>query len=218
MIDWKKIDTVLLDMDGTLLDLNFDNHFWKEFVPLKYAQQKHLSLDSAKQVLEPQFKSMEGTLEWYCLDYWSEVLQLDIAGLKAEISGLIAVLPHVTEFLEKLQQSSQRVLLVTNAHRDSLGLKMEKTCLQPFFDGIISSHDLGFPKENPDFWPLLQQQQAFDKKTTLLIDDSLAVLNSARQFGIAHLISVSKPDSRQPKKTVIDYRAIEDFRELMIGL
>ena len=218
MIDWKKIDTVLLDMDGTLLDLNFDNHFWKEFVPLKYAQQKALSLESAKQVLEPQFKSMEGTPEWYCLDYWSEVLQLDIAGLKAEISGLIAVLPHVTEFLEKLQQSSQRVLLVTNAHRDSLGLKMGKTCLQPFFDDIISSHDLGFPKENTDFWPLLQQQQAFDKQTTLLIDDSLAVLNSARQFGIAHLISVSKPDSRQPKKTVIDYRAIEDFRELMIGL
>jgi len=218
MIDWKKIDTVLLDMDGTLLDLNFDNHFWKEFVPLKYAQQKDLSLDAAKQVLEPQFKSMEGTLEWYCLDYWSEVLKLDIAGLKAEISGLIAVLPHVTEFLEKLQQSSQQVLLVTNAHRDSLDLKMEKTCLQPFFDDIISSHDLGFAKENTNFWPLLQQQQAFDKKTTLLIDDSLAVLNSARQFGIAHLISVSKPDSRQPKKTVIDYRAIEDFRELMIGL
>ena len=218
MIDWKKIDTVLLDMDGTLLDLNFDNHFWKEFVPLKYAQQQDLSVDAAKQALEPQFKSMEGTLEWYCLDYWSEALQLDIAGLKAEISGLIAVLPHVTEFLEKLQQSSQRVLLVTNAHQDSLGLKMEKTCLQPFFDGIISSHDLGFAKENTGFWPLLQQQQAFDKNTTLLIDDSLAVLNSARQFGIAHLISVSKPDSRQPKKTVIDYRAIEDFRELMIGL
>jgi putative hydrolase of the HAD superfamily len=218
MIDWKKIDTVLLDMDGTLLDLNFDNHFWKEFVPLKYAQQKELSIGAAKQALEPQFKSMEGTLEWYCLDYWSEILQLDIAGLKAEISGLIAVLPHVTEFLEKLQQSSQRVLLVTNAHQDSLGLKMEKTCLQPFFDGIISSHDLGFAKENPCFWPLLQQQQAFDKQSTLLIDDSLAVLNSARQFGIAHLISVSKPDSKQPKKTVIDYRAIEDFRELMIGL
>jgi putative hydrolase of the HAD superfamily len=218
MIDWKKIDTVLLDMDGTLLDLNFDNHFWKEFVPLKFAEQKGLSPDAAKKLLEPQFKSMEGTLEWYCLDYWSEALKLDIAGLKAEISGLIAVLPHVTEFLEKLQQSSQRVLLVTNAHRDSLGLKMEKTCLHPFFDGIISSHDLGLPKENAGFWPLLQQQQPFDKMTTLLIEDSLAVLNSARLFGIAHLIAVSKPDSKQLKKTVIDYPAIEDFRELMTGL
>ena len=218
MIDWKKIDTVLLDMDGTLLDLNFDNHFWKEFVPLKFAEQKGISTALAKQQLEPRFKSMEGKLEWYCLDYWSAALQLDIAGLKAEISGLIAVLPHVTEFLERLQQTSKKVLLVTNAHRDSLGLKMEKTCLQPFFDGIISSHDLGLPKEQTEFWELLQQQQPFDKKTTLLIDDSEAVLNSARLFGIAHLISVSKPDSKQPKKEVVDYPAIEDFRELMAGL
>jgi putative hydrolase of the HAD superfamily len=161
---------------------------------------------------------MEGKLEWYCLDYWSHVLQLDIAGLKAEISGLIAVLPHVTEFLEKLQQSSRKVLLVTNAHRASLGLKMEKTCLQPFFDDIVSSHDLGIPKEHAEFWGLLQQQQSFDKQTTLLIDDSLAVLNSARLFGIAHLISVSKPDSKLPKKNVTDYLSIADFRELMIGL
>ena len=218
MIDWKKIDTVLLDMDGTLLDLNFDNHFWKEFVPLKFAEQHGISIVSAKQQLEPQFKSMEGKLEWYCLDYWSQALQLDIVGLKAEISGLIAVLPHVAEFLEKLQQSPKKVLLVTNAHRDSLGLKMEKTCLQPFFDGIVSSHDLGLPKEHAGFWPLLQQQQPFAKQSTVLIDDSLAVLNSARLFGIAHLISVSKPDSKQPKKQVDDYPSIEDFRELMAGL
>jgi putative hydrolase of the HAD superfamily len=218
MIDWKKIDTVLLDMDGTLLDLNFDNHFWKEFVPLKFAENQGLSLAVAKQQLEPRFKSMEGKLEWYCLDYWSEVLQLDIAGLKAEISGLITVLPHVTEFLEKLQRSTQKVLLVTNAHRDSLGIKMEKTCLQPFFDGIISSHDFGVPKEDSGFWGLLQQLEPFDKKTTLLIDDSLAVLDSARQFGLAHLISVSKPDSKQPKKYMGAYPAIEDFRELMSGL
>jgi len=163
MIDWKKIDTVLLDMDGTLLDLNFDNHFWKEFVPLKFAEQHGISLDTAKQQLGPQFKSMEGKLEWYCLDYWSRALQLDIAGLKAEISGLIAVLPHVAEFLVKLQQSPKMVVLVTNAHRDSLGLKMEKTCLQSFFDRIISSHDLGLPKEHAGFWPLLQQQEPFDK-------------------------------------------------------
>lgn len=218
MIDWEKIDTVLLDMDGTLLDLNFDNHFWKEFVPLKFAKKQGLSIEVAKQQLEPRFKSMEGKLEWYCLDYWSGVLELDIAGLKAEISGLISVLPHVTEFLEKIHQSPKKVYLVTNAHRDSLDLKMEKTCLQAFFDGIISSHDLGFPKEHADFWRLLQQQQGFEKQTTLMIDDSLAVLDSARQFGIAYLISVSRPDTRLPKKEITGYPAIEDFRELMAGL
>lgn len=218
MIDWTKIDTVLLDMDGTLLDLNFDNHFWKEFVPLKFAEQQGISVDLAKQQLQPRFKSMEGQLEWYCLDYWSEALKLDIAGLKAEIAGLIAVLPHVVEFLEKLRQSPRKVLLVTNAHQDSLGLKMEKTCLQPFFDAIISSHALGLPKEHPEFWPLLQQQIGFTKQNTLMIDDSLAVLNAAKEFGIGYLCAISKPDSKLPQRQIADYPAIADFRELMPGL
>ncbi len=218
MINWKKIDTVLLDMDGTLLDLNFDNHFWKEFVPLKYAELHGLSVSEAKQQLVPLFKSMEGKLEWYCLDYWSETLRLDIAGLKAELSGLIAVLPHVVEFLDKMRQSPKKVLLVTNAHRDSLALKMEKTCLQPFFDAIISSHDMGVPKEQANFWELLQQRQAFEKQATLLVDDNLAVLDSAQRFGIGYLISISKPDTRLPKRDITNYPAIEDFRELMNGL
>lgn len=218
MIDWNQIDTVLLDMDGTLLDLNFDNHFWKEFVPLKYAEKHRLLVDDAKAQLVPQFKSLEGQLEWYCLDYWTEALGLDITGLKAEISGLISVLPHVTEFLEKLQQSRQQVLLVTNSHRHGLAIKMQKTCLEPFFDGIISSHDFGFAKEHGQFWPLLQEQLNFDKRRTLLIDDNLQVLHSAKDFGISYLVSVSKPDSTQPKRSIADFPAIEDFRELMPGL
>jgi 5'-nucleotidase len=218
MINWKEIDTVFLDMDGTILDLRFDNHFWKEFVPLKFAEKEGLSIEHAKAHLIPRFKSKEGTLDWYCLDYWSDALQLDIAGLKAELAELIAVLPHVSEFLEKIKQSSQRVLLVTNAHRDSLDLKMEKTGLQPFFDGLVSSHDFGLPKEHADFWHRLQQKHPFEKHHTLLIDDSLAVLNSARDYGIAHLVSISRPDSGLPKKEIVEFPAIEDFRELMRGL
>jgi putative hydrolase of the HAD superfamily len=218
MIKWEKIDTVLLDMDGTLLDLNFDNHFWLEFVPARYAENNSLSLEQAKQQLKPQFKAMEGKLEWYCLDYWSEALKLDIAGLKEEISGLISVLPHVIEFLEQIQQSSRKLLLVTNAHRDSLDLKMEKTCLQPFFDQIISSHDYGASKEQQAFWVQLNKQQPFDNKSTLLVDDSLAVLWSARKYGIENLISISKPDLQQAKREIVDFLAIEDFRELMPGL
>ena len=51
MINWKNIDTVLLDMDGTLLDLHFDNHFWQTFVPLRYAQQHAGGAFEVKDVL-----------------------------------------------------------------------------------------------------------------------------------------------------------------------
>ncbi|WP_026602788.1 GMP/IMP nucleotidase [Methylomonas sp. 11b] len=218
MLDWKQIDTVLLDMDGTLLDLNFDNHFWQEFVPLRFAELHSLRIEDAKQQLAPRFKAMEGKLEWYCLDYWTQELALNIAGLKQELAGLIAVHPHVTEFLDAVRASGKRLLLVTNAHRDSLNLKMEKTCLHGFFDEIVSSHDFGFAKEQQGFWQILQDKHLFAKDRTLLVDDSVAVLNSARTFGIAHLVSISKPDSQRPVKQVAEFVAVEDFRALMPGL
>ncbi len=215
MITWQHIDTVLLDMDGTLLDLNFDNHFWQEFVPLRYAELHGLALDEAKRQLAPRFKVMEGQLEWYCLDYWSKALQLNIAGLKQELAGLIAVHPHVTEFLDAVRNSGRRLLLVTNAHRDSLNLKMEKTCLHSFFDAIICAHDYGFAKEQQGFWLTLQNQHVFTPDRTLLVDDSLAVLRSAQTFGIAHLVSISKPDSQVPNRVITEFAAVEDFRALM---
>ena len=218
MIEWKKIDTVFLDMDGTLLDLHFDNHFWQELIPLKYADRHQLTLNQAKTVLVPLFKSMEGKLEWYCLDYWSQQLQLDIAAIKLEVSNLIAVLPHALDFLERLKQSRHRVILVTNAHQKTLGIKMAKTCLQDFFDGIICAHDLGVAKENPSFWQRLQAIEPFHIQHTLLIDDSLAVLNSARNYGIDHLLSINKPDSQLANREIEEFLAIQDFREIMPGL
>lgn len=215
MLNWNSIETVLLDMDGTLLDLNFDNHFWLEFVPQRYAQLHNMSIAESKNHLQPLFKSMEGRLEWYCLDYWSDQLKLDIAGLKVEIAELITVLPHVSDFLSALQSSNKQVYLVTNAHPDSLSLKMEQTCLQPFFDDIICSHHYGYAKENQQFWALFQEEYQWQNTTTLMVDDSLAVLRAAQNFGIHHLISINKPDSQKPAKRITEFSAITDFRELL---
>jgi 5'-nucleotidase len=218
MLDWKQIDTVLLDMDGTLLDLHFDNYFWQQLVPQKFAERNGLTIEMAKQQLVPQFKSLEGSLQWYCLDYWSTALGLDIVQLKQEISHLIRALPHVLDFLHRLKTSPRKVLLVTNAHRDSLSLKMQKTALQTFFDGMVSSHDFGYPKEHPYFWQQLHQLHPFDKTNTVMVDDSLAVLGAAKQFGIAHLVAISQPDSQQPQRHITDFPAITDFRALLDAL
>jgi putative hydrolase of the HAD superfamily len=121
----------------------------------------------------------------------------------------------VSDFLTALKASNKRVYLVTNAHPDSLSLKMEQTCLAPFFDDIICSHNYGYAKENQQFWNLFQQDYQWQKSTTLMVDDSLAVLNSARDFGIAHLISINKPDSKKVAKNITEFPAILDFRELL---
>ncbi|MEN8177154.1 MAG: GMP/IMP nucleotidase [Pseudomonadota bacterium] len=218
MIDWNQIDTVLLDMDGTLLDLRFDNHFWLEYVPQRYAEKRGMDFESAKTELLERYKSREGTLEWYCVDHWSQELELDILLLKEEVDHLIGVHPHVIDFLDQLVCAGKRRVLVTNAHQKTLAFKMERTRLAGFFDRVISSHDIGLPKEDPAFWEKLQAVEPFDKQRTLFVDDSLSVLDSARGYGIRWLLAVLRPDSQAPPKSSGDYPAIHDFSEIMPGL
>jgi putative hydrolase of the HAD superfamily len=172
-------------------------------------------LEAAKFELLPRFKTMEGRLEWYCLDYWSEQLQLDIPALKAEIAGLIAVLPHVVEFLEAVRALGKRLTLVTNAHPKGLGLKLDRSCLGGFFDAIVNSHDVGLPKEQTEFWTRLDRIEPFQNEATVMVDDNLAVLRSAQRHGIRYPIAVRRPDSKRKSRDIDEFPAIEDFRELM---
>jgi len=215
MVDWQQIQTVLLDMDGTLLDLHFDNYFWREHVPLRYAEKHQISVEHAKNTLVPIFRDKEGTMEWYCVDYWSETLNLDIARLKAEVDHLIAIHPFVLEFLDRVRKAGKTLALVTNAHQKSLMLKLDRTALHNHLDHVICSHEFGMPKENPLFWDKLKTRLPFENASTLLIDDSLAVLRSARQYGIQWLLAVLNPDSKTPAKSIDEFEAIESFRQIL---
>ncbi|BBP86063.1 hydrolase [Pseudomonas sp. Pc102] len=217
-LNWSAIDTVLLDMDGTLLDLHFDNHFWLEYLPQRYAEHHGISREAADAELVPLFKHHAGQLNWYCTDFWSRELKLSIRDLKREVADLIALRPDADHFLAALRRAGKRVVLITNAHRDSLSLKMERVELAPWFDRLISSHDYGFPKEDQQFWHALQQDSPFNPARTLFIDDSLPILRSARAHGVAHLLAVLQPDSRGALKDTEEFAAVDGYRELVDGL
>lgn len=217
-LPWRDIDTVLLDMDGTLLDLHFDNHFWLEHLPKRYAEVHGVSLAMAQLELMPLFEKNAGTLNWYCTDFWSTELNLPVKDLKVEIAQLIALRPDAETFLAALKQAGKRVIMITNAHRDSLSLKMERLELAPYFERLISSHDYGYPKENPQFWDALQDDIKFDPARSLFIDDTLPILRSAGRYGIGHLLAVREPDSRKGPKDTEEFEAVEDYRALIQGL
>lgn len=213
--DWSLIHTVFLDMDGTLLDLHFDNHFWQEHVPLRFAERHGLTTEAARAQLLPRFRAMEGSLQWYCLDHWARELDMDILALKREVGHLIQVLPYAEEFLNKLRSAGKRMLLVTNAHSDALALKMQRTQLDSYFDAIISSHSFSVPKETLGFWQSLREVEDFDPAHSLLLDDSLPVLRAARDYGIGNIIAMRRPDSRQPSREIGEFPSVETLAELM---
>jgi len=215
MLNWTAIDTVMLDMDGTLLDLHYDNHFWLEHVPRRFAEKHSLSLEAAKDALRSRYKAVEGTLDWYSVDYWSRELDLDIPQLKQEVDHLIAIHPFVIDFLHAVRAARKRVLLVTNAHGKTLDLKFRRTQLGGHFDAVVCSHDLRLPKEHSGFWGKLEAVHPFEKSRALLVDDSLPVLRAAREHGIGHLLAVYKPDSKLPEKDVGEFPAIRSFREIL---
>ena len=213
--DWSKINTVFLDLDGTLLDLHFDNHFWLEHVPVRYAERHGLDHAEAKSILDKKYSAVMGSLEWYCIDYWSRELQLDIPELKREVSHKIAVRPLVEDFLHYLHMQGKRVVLLTNAHSASVAIKMEKTGLDQHFDRIITSHELGYAKEQTEFWPALTKIEKFNARKTLFIDDNFHVLDCAKEFGVAYLLAIKSPDSQGDDKQHPEYELIESYDQIM---
>ncbi len=214
-LDWNNIDTVLLDMDGTILDRHFDDHFWLEHVPKRYAAKHRLPLDEAKDLLYKRFRSQENTLNWTDLDYWTEQLGLDIPLLKQEVDHLIAVHPFVVEFLLFLKRHEKRIYLVTNAHGKTLALKLNKTRIGPYFTGIVSAHELGIPKEDVAFWPALQKRIPYHPESTLLGEDSETNLSTAATYGIRYLIYVSRFSSTVTPRASERFASIHYFSQLI---
>ena len=216
MIAWNNIDTVLLDMDGTLLDLAFDNWFWQQVVPQKYAEVNGLPNDQAHRLIKEWIDRHQGTLNWYCLDFWSSELGLDIASLKRDAGSRICYRPGAEDFLRALKASGRHIVMVTNAHPDALAVKKARTGLEQYFDMLITSHELGAAKESAPFWEALQQHLPFDRQRSILVDDSLPVLQAGKEYGVGHLWSILHPDSTQtPRVHTNPFPAIDRFADVM---
>ncbi len=205
----------MLDMDGTLLDLAYDNYMWLERIPAEYARQNSIGEAEARELLAAKFRSQEGKLQWYCLDHWSEVLDLDVKEMHRRENDRIDYLPGAKDFLESVLQHEVRLLLVTNSHLDTLAIKSEVTGITDFFDAIYTSHELGHAKEDQPFWHTLHEAEGFDRETTLFIDDNPLVLESARTFGISMLFNITRPDTSAPVRDHHDFPAIESVASLI---
>jgi putative hydrolase of the HAD superfamily len=202
-------------MDGTLLDLAFDNWFWREAVPRCLVRIKGGAAEEVREQLLAHYECKRGSLDWYCLDYWTGALGLDLRALKAASSHRIRYLPGARDFLGRARASGKRLVLVTNAHDDTLAIKESVSGLGAFFDSCVTSHGFGTPKESAGFWPRLQERLGFDPARTIFVDDSEPVLDAAAQFGLGAVVAVTRPDTRRPARTGTRHASVEAVSQLL---
>ncbi|MFQ5609008.1 MAG: HAD-IA family hydrolase [Woeseiaceae bacterium] len=208
-------ETLMLDMDGTVLDLAYDMYIWMHHVPEQYAARHGMEFEHARDKLYAKFREMLGQLEWYCLDHWSDFLDIDVAAIHREHNDRIGYLPGAEDFLKSVSRLDKRLLLVSNLHAETLEIKNEKTGITQYFDGIHLSHEFGHPKETQLFWQALAERENFDPATTLFVDDNAAVLGSARTYGIGVLLEVMHPDTSAEPKAESEFSGIGGVIELV---
>jgi putative hydrolase of the HAD superfamily len=212
--DWATIDTVLLDLDGTLLDQAYDNHIWRDLVPQRYAAARSLDLHAAYTEIARLFSERSGTLEWYCIEYWSATLGVDIGALHREVRTHVAWLPGARDFLARMRADGKRLVLLTNSHPIALAVKHEQTRVLDYLDAAATSHDFGAPKEQPEFWKAALERFAYDPARSLFADDNVKMLEAARNAGIRWVYGIRHWDTKGSRREHLEHPAVDAVADL----
>lgn len=215
--DWSGIDTVCLDLDGTLLDQAYDNHIWRDLVPQRFAVAGAMAVDAAQAEIARRFAERSGTLDWYCIDYWSRTLGIDIGALHREVRSHVAWLPGARDFLDRIRIAGKRLLLLTNSHPAALAVKHEQTGVLDYFDASVTSHAYGFPKEDARFWATAIATLKFEPSRSLFVDDNAKMLGAASDAGLRWVYGVRHWDTKGARREHADHPAVDGVADLLWG-
>ncbi|HCF8212509.1 TPA: GMP/IMP nucleotidase, partial [Klebsiella pneumoniae] len=177
-----------------------------------------ISPQEAQAFIRQQYHDVQHTLNWYCLDYWSERLGLDICAMTTEMGPRAVLREDTIPFLNALKTSGKQRILLTNAHPHNLAVKLEHTGLDSHLDLLLSTHTFGYPKEDQRLWHAVAEATGLKAERTLFIDDSEAILDAAAQFGIRYCLGVTNPDSGIAEKQYQRHPSLNDYRRLIPSL
>ena len=188
---FKDIECLLIDMDGVILDNAYDNDFWQNQIPEVIADSKGIGFDDAKRLAIQIFNYKKNTKDWYDVDYWSNMLDIDIEAQKRSEKSFsrISLYDGVIDTLSILKNKT-KMILITNAHRKTLNIKLEKYNLTPYFDEMVCAHELHYVKEDIQLWYMLRSKYRLDYEKTLLVEDTINNINVGLSAGISGAIYV----------------------------
>ena len=217
LVDWDRVHDVLLDMDGTLLDRHFDNFFFEEELPRRYAAKEGLQFDVSRDRLMAMYRSVEGELAWTDLEYWTGRVGIDVVGMHRELQHMIGFLPGAQQFLEAVRAKGKRIMVLTNAHHTGVAVKSAKTGLDRYVDRIVDAFEVGYLKMRPEYWPACRRLVGFDPSRSLYVDDDESCLDAASRYGIAAIVHSAKSSSQLPPERSSNFPSVEHLSVLLNG-
>ena len=102
MVKLNSTTAILSDLDGVILDLNYDIKFWKSWLPEHVANQTNQSIEETQAEIQAEINKQRGTLNFYNLNYWDDLLNVDCMQIIKEKEEKCSYLEGSHEALRRL--------------------------------------------------------------------------------------------------------------------
>ena len=208
MVKLNSTTAILLDLDGVILNLEYDIKFWESWLPDHVANQSNRTLEEIKAEMQAEIDIQRGTLNFYDLNYWDNLLNVDCMKIIKEQEEKCAYLEGSYEALQRLSTLKNPMHILTNGDPRAQEYKAETQNFLEFFDSIFYSMHAGYPKEEKEFWALARHNLNLDFEDAIFIDDDFKVITAAAKAGIKQVIWIT------PGKNRILQNGVETFPSL----
>ena len=196
MIKLNSTTAILLDLDGVILDIEYDIKFWESWLPEHMARKLNLSEEEAKSEILTKIEMQKGTLNFYDLNYWDDLLNIDCMQIIKEKEEKCFYIKGSYEALQKLSALQNPKHILTNGDPRIQEYKAETQNFLEFFDSIFYSMYVGYPKESKEFWTLARHNLNLDFEDTIFIDDDFKVVTAAAKAGVKQVAWITPGKNR----------------------
>jgi putative hydrolase of the HAD superfamily len=211
MVKLNSTTAILSDLDGVILDLAYDKKFWELWLPEQVTRQTNKSIEEAKAEIMTEIDIQRGTLNFYDLNYWDDLLNVDCMQIFQEKEERCSYLAGSYEALQRLSTLKNPKYILTNGDPRIQEYKAETQNFLEFFDSIFYSMHVGYPKESKEFWALARHNLNLEFEDAIFIDDDLKVVTAAAKAGIKQVAWITPGKNRILQNRVETFASLADL-------
>jgi pyrophosphatase PpaX len=173
------INTLLFDLDGTLINTNdliiasFQDTL-DHYYPNKYGREDIVHFIG--EPLETSFRRVDP-------DRVEEMVTHYRTHNVAHHDALVTEYPHVKETMQAFADAGYQLGIVTTKRWDTVVMGLELTGLKPFFEVVVTIDDIKNPKPDPEPVQLALTQLNSLPENAIMVGDSPSDIESGRRAG-----------------------------------